>query len=222
MGPQTRKLYHHFLEEIEKLDQGILKEAKELHGLKFRTRIKLINQSPAVTLNYAAGTVSPPLAPVVDDKTIKNEIHVRRHKGSTAGVFHRFGPQSTQEPPAGVGRHKHQLRVAAEEDAQLAALASHLLTLGIDGSERYPTITVNLSRAAVAGNAVAPLMSAVAGVEIGDYVQITNLPFWYPSTTAKQLVIGYTENLSAYAWDVTWNCIPEAPFEIVSTNMRRW
>src|SRR5262249_1603112 len=130
MGPQTRKLYHHFLEEIEKLDQGILKEAKELHGLKFRTRIRLINQTPAVTLNYPPGTVSPPLAPVVDDKTIKNEIHVRRHKGSVAGVFQTVGPQSVQEPPAGVGRHKHQLRVAAEEDAQLAALASHLLTLG--------------------------------------------------------------------------------------------
>ena len=222
MGPQTRKLYHHFLDEIEKLDQGILKEAKELHGLKFRTRIKLINQTPAVTLNYATGTISPPLAPVVDDKHVKNDIHVRRHRGSTVHISHSTGSVSILEPPAGVGRHKHALRVAAEEDAQIAALAAHLLTLGIDGNERFPTVTVNLARAAAAGNAVAPLMSAVAGVEIGDYVQMTNLPFWYPNTTAKQLVIGYTENLSAYTWDVTWNCIPEYPFEIVSTNLRRW
>jgi hypothetical protein len=222
MGPQTRQELHKFLEEIHQLDQGILKEAKELWGLKYRTRIRLINQTPAVTLDYSAGTLSSPLAPVVDDRDIKNDVTIHRHKGSKVRVTHATGDTGTAEPPAGAGRHKHRARIAAERDEQLAAHAAHLLTLGTVSTERFPTITVNLARAGILSNAVAPLMSAIASVEIGDYVQLTNLPSWFPSTTAKQLVIGYTETLNAYEWTITWNCIPELGFEIISTNLRRW
>jgi len=224
MGPQTTRELHHFLQEIEDLDQGILKEAKELWGLKYRTRIRLITQPVAVTLSYAAGIISPPLEPVVDDKLTKNDITVKRHKGSSIRVTAEggTGTMNVAEPPDGVGRHRHLLRVAAEADEQLAALAAHLLGLGTAADERYPTVTVNLARAGILSNAVAPLMSAVAGVEIGDYIQITNLPFWYPADTAKQLVIGYDETLNAYEWTVTWNCVPANPYLLQVTSTRRW
>jgi len=222
MGPQTRKQLHDFLKEIKDLDQGILKDAKALWGLGYRTRISLINQTPAVTLSYTAGVISPPLAPVVDDKNTKNDITVHRHKGGKVQVSLANGTMSVSEPPNGTGRHKHNLQVAAEKDEQLVALAAQLLSLGTDPNERYPTVTVNLARAGITGNALAPLMSAVAGVDIGDYVQLTNLPAWFPNTTAKQLVIGYTETLNGYDWAVTWNCTPEVPWEITGTSLRRW
>jgi hypothetical protein len=222
MGPQTRKDYHQFLQEIEDLDQGILKEARELWGMKYRTRIRLINQAAAVTLDYSAGTVSPPLTPVVDDKNTKNDITVHRHKGSKIRVTSTTGGMSVLEPPAGTGRHKRQLRVAAHEDEQLAALASHLLLLGTASDERYPTVTVNLARAGILNNAVAPLMSAIAAVEIGDRIKVTNLPFWYPSATVDQMVIGYTETLNAYEWTITWNGTPFSPYVQVTSALRRW
>ena len=222
MGPQTAKDYHAFLEEIEDLDQGILKEAKDLFGMKYRTRIRLINQAAAVTLNYAAGVISPPLEPVVDTKQTKNDITIKRHKGSSIRVTLDSGDMSVLEPPAGTGRHKRLLRVAANDDKQLAILAQHLLLLGTAPDERYPTITVNLGRAGITNNAVAPLMSAIAGVEIGDRITITNLPFWYPSTTAEQMVIGYSETLNAYEWTITWNCVPFKPYVQVSSTIRRW
>ena len=59
-------------------------------------------------------------------------------------------------------------------------------------------------------------------------IQITNLPFFFPAATAKQLVIGYTEIIHQYprdnepAWTITWNCVPEAPWEVVATATRRW
>ena len=222
MGPQTRKKYHEFLEEIEDLDQGIMKEAKTLWGLAYRTRIRLINQSPAVTLDYAQGMISPPLAPVVDDRKLKNDITVHRHKGSKVQVTLNSGGMSILEPPQGSGRYKKTLKAVAAADEQLAALAAHLLLLGTVSDERYPTITVDLARAGITGNPLAPLMSAVAGIEIGDMVQINNLPFWYPSTTVKQLVLGYTETLGPYDWTVTWNCTPYTPYIQVTTNLRRW
>jgi hypothetical protein len=222
MGVQTRKEYAAFLKEVQQLDQGILKESKRLWGLGYRTRLAMISQAVAVTLNYAAGMLSPPLAPVVDLQKITNHIVVRRKGGSKITVTLDTGAMSTSEPPAGIGRMKTTAPYAAQADAQLAALAAHLLNLGTASDERYPTISVQLTRASLPGHALAPLMSAVAGVEIGDYVQLTNLPFWYPNATAKQLVIGYSEVLTQFQWDLTWNCTPEAPWEVVATALRRW
>lgn len=222
MGPQTRAQYKQLLDDIEKLDQGIMKEARELWGVKYRTRIRMLNQSAAVTLDYAQHMISPPFAPEVDDQKLKNDITVKRKKGSKVQVTLNNGQMSIQEPPSGSGRYKKVLQVVANADEQLAALAAHLLTLGTVSDERYPTITVNLARAGITGNPLAPLMSAVAGVEIGDMVQINNLPFWYPSTTVKQLVIGYSETINAYDWTITWNCQPYTPYIQVTSNIRRW
>lgn len=243
MGPQTRKELAAFHREIAVLDQGILKDQKTLWGLGFRTRLALINQPAAVTLNYAQGMLSPPLAPVTDTQHANNSIIVRRARGSKVTreqpggpviwnvnpVQYSGGPMSTAEPPGGIGRVKNVVRAAAAADAQLAALAQHLLNLGTAPDERYPTVTVNLARASLAGNALAPLMSAVASVEIGDRIVLSNLPFWFPNATASQLVIGYTEVINpsprdagSPGWLITWNCVPESPWEIVATSLRRW
>jgi hypothetical protein len=222
MGAQTGKDYNAFLKEITDLDQGILKEAKTLWGLAKRTRIRLINQSPAVTLDYAQKMLSQGLAPVVDVQNVKNDITVKRKKGSKVQVTLESGTMSVQEPPGGTGRYKKTVNAVASADEQLAALAAQLLLLGTVSDERYPTIPVNLGRCGIAGNPLAPLMSAIAGVEVGDVVQLNNLPFYYPSSTTKQLVVGYTETINAYAWTIEWNCIPYSPYIVVSTNLRRW
>ncbi len=216
MGAQTRKEYKAFLDEIRDLEQGILEEAKDTFGLKYRTRIRLINQV-AVTLDYTAAHLSGDLAPVIDDQTTRNHVVVHRHKGSKVTKVNPGGPMIPAEPPAGIGRYKKTLRVLAETDAQLVALAAHLLNLGIVSGERYPQIMVQPARAEVAA-----IMSALAGIDIGDRVQIINLPFWYPSATADQLVIGYTEVLGPYQWDIVWNCQPASPWTVSAVNLRRW
>lgn len=222
MGEQTRSAYRDLLKEIEKLDQGILKEDRQAWGLKYRTRIRLLNQSPALTLDYAQADVSQPLAPVVDDLRTANDITVHRHKGSNVRVTLTSGGMSVNEPPNGVGRYRKNFRAIAAVDEQLLALAAHLLTLGTTGDERYPTVTVELLRAAVPQLHLAQIMSAVAAVEIGDFVKIVNLPSWYPNTTAKVIVLGYTENLGPWTWDVTWNTAPETPYEVTALSYRRW
>jgi hypothetical protein len=50
------------------------------------------------------------------------------------------------------------------------------------------------------------------------------LPFWFPNQTVKQVVIGYNEVIDGAAnlWTITWNCMPESPFEVTATAVRRW
>ena len=65
-------------------------------------------------------------------------------------------------------------------------------------------------------------MSAVAGVEIGDRVQVTGLPAWMPSTSIDVLVIGYQEVIGPYTWQISWNTIPYSPYIQATTSLRRW
>ncbi len=222
MGPQTRDEYHKLLEHIKDLDQGIMRELRNLNGFGYRTRISLVNQSPFLALDYSLAQLSGVLSPVFDDQKIINDITAKRHKGSSIRVTALNGAISILQPPSGVGRYHKHVRVHSQADAQLLAYANSLLTLGTVTDERYPTIEVALHRSEVAA-----LLSTIAGVEIGDYVQVINLPFWYPSTIIRQLVIGYTETFSetgngAYTWNITWNCAPESPWEITATSLRRW
>ena len=228
MGAQTAKAYAEFLKEIQILDQGLLKESRVLHGLGYVTRIGLFARPAQVTLNYLAGTVSPPLQPVYDDLLTANTVTVKRYKGTSVTTSLTTGTLSVQEPPAGVGKKKKTLQVVAHADEQIAAMASQLLGLGTVSDERYPQITVDLTRASIPGNALAPLMSAVALAEPGDNITITNLPFWYPNTTARQLIIGYTETIFVQprepggGWLITWNCVPYSPYQTISSAIRRW
>ena len=217
MGRQTQEAFEDYLNQIKDLEQGMLKEGKELNGMKYKTRIALINQTPALTLDYLNGEVAPPLQPVQDDKLTVNHVTVKRKNGSRVTVSESEGQMSTSDPPLGVGKHAKQIKVIAEDDAQLLALAAHLLGLGTDASARYPTVSVNLASANVAAKfALIPL------VEIGDFIQVANLPFWYPDSTAKQLVIGYTETLNSFQWEIVWNCTPETPWEVQAASLRRW
>src|SRR6185437_8699706 len=86
MGTQTREAYLDYLHQIQALEQGMLKEAKTLWGLAYKTRLSLISQPVAVTLDYSAGQVSPPLQPVQDDKLTVNHVTVKRTEGSRVTV----------------------------------------------------------------------------------------------------------------------------------------
>lgn len=237
MGSQERKALREFIRDIQTLEQGLVADSKKLLGLKFRSRISLINQKPALILDYSQGQVAndyqqgggqssgggptAPLAPVFDDLLSVNLVEIRRYKGSK--VTQLAAAQLAMLQTAATPKiYRKLLRVIAEKDAQLLALAQHLLNLGAFAGERYPTIAVNLLRAGLPGNSMGQIMNTAACVEIGDFVQMINLPFYFPSATAKQLVIGYTEYINAYEWSITWNCAPESPYELVSTSLRRW
>lgn len=217
MGAQTRKEYKHFLQEIKDLDRAIIRETHWDYnpytglpvvspGIYMRTRWTLFLQNPVITLDYSQGQCFGTLAPVIDDKLTKNDITVHRYKGSKVSVTLDDGSaMSTQS----IGRYKKYLKVIAERDEQLIKLANLLLNLGTNPYERYPTIEFNFSRTEVANQ-----IGLAAAVEIGDFIEIVNLAFWYPSQTIKQIVKGYEEHINAFNWDVIWTCENESAYEI--------
>jgi hypothetical protein len=147
---------------------------------------------------------------------------VKRRKGSKVRVTLSSGTMSVLEHQAGTGRYRQRMEAVAKAEEQLLALAAHLLLLGTVSDERYPSITINMARCGIAGNAMAPLMSAIAGVEIGDRIQVTGLPSWMPSSSIDQMIIGYQETIGPYTWTISWNTIPYSPFIQATTSLRRW
>jgi hypothetical protein len=215
MGAQTRAAYQDSLEQIKDLEQGLLAESKKLYGLKYRTRIRMFNQVPVLSLDYSQGQVAPGLQPVQDDKLTVDHVTVKRSEGSRVTVSQQAGTITTGTPPK--GKHAKEAKVVAADDAQLLALAQHLLNVGTDVSTRYPQVTVNLASPQMASQ-----FAAAATVEVGDRIQIVQLPPWYPESTADQLVIGYTETLNSFAWTIAWNCQPASPWSIDIKSIRRW
>jgi hypothetical protein len=82
------------------------------------------------------------------------------------------------------------------------------LNVGTVDEYRYPTVSFDLARSAVAG-----LFGQIAVLDIGDHFQVWNPPAWLPTGNIKQLAFGFTETLNALTWTIGINAVPESPYE---------
>ena len=96
----------------------------------------------------------------------------------------------------------------AAADTQIAGIANWLLNVGAVDEVRFPVVTVRLAKAAAAG-----LFAALPGLRPGDYLQITNPPSFLTASTIKQLAFGYSETIGVNQWDLSFNTVPESPYE---------
>lgn len=206
MGPQRPNTALDLLQEGADADAGILYEARDTLALAYRPRTSLYNQTPALTLDYTTD-LAPGLQPTEDDTATRNDITVSRPSGSSARATLDTGALSTQSPPNGVGRYTTAVTRNVETDDQLPGLAGWLLHLGTWDEARYPQVTVNLA-------ANPGLIGAVAAVDIGDLIVITNPPPWLPPGDIRLMVRGYRETLGTYEWTVTFNCGPAGPWTV--------
>jgi hypothetical protein len=169
-------------------------------------------QSQAVILDYNAAQLAPPLAPTDDDQLVRNDVLVSRTNGSVSGSSYEAtqftGALSVQDPPNGAGYYTFSPSANLFADTQLQNYATWLLTLGTIDEFRYPTITVNLHRDTVSDGT----FSALADLDIPQFIQVVNAPSWLPAGPVNQLVFGYTETLDAKSWTITFNTVPEDPW----------
>jgi hypothetical protein len=207
MGPQQDDTFTNVLQSCEDVDRGHLFESRDSFGLSYRTRVNMQGQNPVLTLDYSAGQLAAGLQPADDDQFTRNDITLTRDKGSSATAVLTSGQMSTAAPPNGVGDYTYTLTVYAYSDSQLANLAAWMLTVGTVAGERYPVLPLNLARPEVAA-----LMAVIAGVDAGDYVQITNMPSFVTAMPVSQLAWGFTERLNAYVWEIDINAVPESPY----------
>jgi len=114
---------------------------------------------------------------------------------------------STATPPDGVGIYSYSQTVQAFSDTQLANLAAWILTVGTVDEYRYPVIEFDLTRSEAAG-----LIDVISGLDIGDFIQVSNPPQFLQAVPISQLAFGFTETLNGFTWDIAINTVPESPY----------
>lgn len=216
MGVQRPDTLIALLRECADADGGMLFEPREVLGVGYRTRVSLYSQEPAVELDYSAGELSPPLEPTDDDQAVTNDLTVQREGGGSVRAVQEGGPLSV----TAVGRYTASETVNLAYDLMLFDAASWRLNLGTVDETRYPTLTVDLSRTAIAGDAA--LTARIVRADVGDLVTVDNPPAWLPPEVIRQIVQGYAEVLGQKEWAITWNCSPALPYDVAVYGTSRY
>lgn len=205
---QSEKTLLEHLRECEAADRGILYEPRDSLGLTYRTRTNLYSQTAAVELDYSDAVFGEVPEPVDDDQETKNDVTITlaEDEEASARAVLESGPLSILDPPDGVGLYQYSESVNIETSDRLSGLAYWILNLGTIDKARYPVIALNLARSVFTSNAT--LTGQVAGLDVGDYLTITNLPAWLPPDQVDLLAQGFIETLHNFSWDIAVNCVP--------------
>lgn len=201
MGAQRIATLLDLLDDCAAIDRGMLYEQRDAIGVAYRANSSRFGQSAALTLDYSAGQIAPPFEPLPDDRGIVNDVTVYSRDGFGVQVEEATGPLSVQSPPNGVGRYQSSVTVDSYADEQLLHIGSWMKTLGTQDVERYPTVRVNLA-------ANPDLIPDAASADTQDRLVLTDLPPWMPPGDAELIIEGYTETISQFSLDITFNCSP--------------
>lgn len=211
MGYQLPASFLSLLRECEATDGGVLHEARDHLGLQYRTRgsIYALDRilTPA-TFVYNSAHLSS-IQPTDDDQYTRNDITAKVNKGSSARVSDETGgPLSVDR----VGRYDDQLTVNVGPDGRLFDAASWALHKGTTDEARYPSFALWMERAPFVASA--SLTATATGLDVGDWMLVTNPPAWLPPETIRQVVIGQSEYLHNFAWQITTNCAPASVYDV--------
>ena len=55
-------------------------------------------------------------------------------------------------------------------------------------------------------------------LEVGSLLTITNPPAWLPQTDIRQIVQGWTEDLTPFEHKITYSCAPASAYDIVAAD----
>lgn len=194
------------LEEAAAADMSIFADRRESRSLYYRPRGGLYNQDPVI-LDYEQGHVIAPFDPTDDDSYISNDVTVKREGGSSFRAVETTGPLSVNDSPEGIGRYDESVTLNLAYDTQLHHQAGWRLHMGTVDEVYYPTLTVSLHDSPELAERLLP-------VDVGDRIQVHNLPKWVPPNMADLIVQGYTENSDGINWTITFNCTPASIWSV--------
>ncbi len=215
MGAQTSTTLLTLLQECETADMGLTYESRKAAALCYRTLASMTSQAPAVTLDYLQAHLgdssATSLVPTDDDQFTRNDITLTRGSASGPGgsTINAQLNDGTDMAVGVIGDYAASQTVNLRHDNHVADAANWRLHAGTAGQERFPVVPLNLQR-----RQLAALQAAIAGLDIGDYIQITSPPAWLPPGPVRQLMYGYSEQIGGVnQWHQSLNCVPETPFE---------
>lgn len=207
-GQRTQQLYE-VLQDTADVDGGILCEHRERNGLLYRDRLGLYNQIPRCILRYPTD-LRPPLKPADDDQATKNDVTVSRTSGGSRRQFLASGRMSVNEFPNGVGPYPDDISLPLVTDDDADDIAAWRLHLGTVDEARYPQVNVWLQRQP-------SILDPVLSINVGDRVQISTPPAKLQYDIIDLMVQGYTEYISQFRWEFTFNCTPASPWDVGNT-----
>ena len=203
LGAQPDGTLLDVLRDLEKADAGgILYDELDAVALVYISRNARYNDlQPLLTLDYAAGHLSPPLEPTDDDQQVRNDVKVNRTNGSSARAELTSGALSTADYPGGVGQYPFEDTYSISADSALPYLADWVLALGTVDETRFPAVTVDLL-------ANPSLVADAEALRPGSRLRIENLPVYAGATDVDLQVIGWREYLSKSQRTITFVCTP--------------
>jgi len=215
MGAMSQQTLMQDLQECADADRGVIFEPRQVLGLGYRTVGSLCSQKPAVTADWNADEVSPPLTMTDDDQYTINDVTITRGTtaaaGSSSQQVQASGPLSIQPPPAGVGTYDTSATLSLADDTWPPNVANWMLHLGTVNEPRWPSITADLAKA----NIDPVFLYAAMDADLGDYLAMISTPVSVPPGGARQIIQGLAETLTLRGWKISWQGVPESPYEVI-------
>jgi hypothetical protein len=107
------------------------------------------------------------------------------------------------------GRYADTVSLNLYDDTLLKHHAGWKLNLGTYAGARITRLTLELHRST-------SLAAAWAALDIGDRIDLTNLPSNYPPGAEELVLEGYTETIKNFLWTVEANCSPYKPWDVLT------
>ncbi len=216
LGPQPRGTFLELLRDAEATDGGFLYESRADGSLLYRTLDGLSGQQPAATIAYTDNLLRPFL-PVEDDQQTSNRVTVTRDGGGSATVEQSDGALGT----ATVGVYDSSLTLSLAADAQAQHQAAWRVHLGTVDEPRWPEIGVHFDDSWWANKP--ELVRDLLSLDVGDRLDVTDLPDWLPPFPVAAIVQGYVETLRPFSYELLFNCSPAEPYRTTHwTDDGRW
>lgn len=209
MGPQGTDSFLEILDEIARTDDALIFETKDSPGLTMRTGYSRLNTTPDLTISYI-GEIVPPLRPELGDRGIRNDVTASGPVGADQQVEQLTGPRNVQAPeddPQGVGRYATSLKVNPSTVDGIRDSAGWRVNQGTYDGTWYSEITVDL-------DAAPHLTAAVAAVDIGFMLELTDLPVDESLDDFLGIIVGIRESPKTHRRTVTLYCVPAAPYMV--------
>ncbi|MEU0245167.1 hypothetical protein ABZ192_12680 [Streptomyces sp. NPDC006235] len=213
VGYQRPDTLLNLFEAAAAADGGLLSEDMRRVALHYRDRSSMYTQEPRLTLSYTAPGLGPDLEPVDDDTDVTNDVTVTRDGGSSGRAVLTSGPLSVQAPPAGIGKYDAAFTLSLGDDDQASPIAYWKLFHGTWDAARFPTVTLILHKPGAES-----LIPGVLALREGDLIRLTNLPEWLSHEDVDLIVVGWSESLDLYRWELTLNCVPAGPWNTAVTD----
>lgn len=215
MGIQGAKSYVESMQEVQATDMGYLYEPRQVLGLGYRTRSSMYNQPVMLDLSYEGNDLSGTFSPVRDNRGSINDMTVVKDFGTKGRYVLTSGARSVESPPNGIGRYRDEQTISLYRDRDLVSQAAWRVFVGTRDDLRVDTITIALENPRI--GEVADNVYRFYTADIGDRIQLTDLPLLLLPDDMELSIVGYTETFDQFQHTITFNCVPGSAFAVGQT-----